>query len=433
MSEAVQDLPPDDEPAAPASVDHPYYRPEPGTAWAGVDAAAALLPESSPLVTLANWQEAPNHRWSFQHMRELMPSHVVEPADLPRVLPRRERPLGDVPVGQDWAATVDGVLAGTDTDGFLVLHRGEVVEERYLGELTPRRRHLVMSVTKSVVSCVAGSLAADGLLDPEAPLETYVPELAGSGYAGARVRTVLDMRSGVRFRETYLDPASEVRVMERSMGWAPRNHGDPLGMYPYILTVGTDRAHDDVFEYRSIDTDVLGWVCERAAGQRMADLVTRRVWQPVGAAHEAELTADPLGTAIHDGGLSATLTDLARFGQMLLDGGRVPGADGALRQVVPAAWVDTALHPPADVRDAFARSGDEPYLPGGWYRNQFWMVPGDAGPVLLCLGIHGQMVFVEPATQVVGVKLSSWAAPQDLARLTATIAMFRAIGRALAG
>ena len=431
MSEAAQDLPPE----LPATVEHPYYRAEPGTAWAGVDAAAPLLPESRPLVTLANWQEAPNQRWSFQHMRELMPSHVVEPAELPRVLPRAEQPLGAVPVGvqigPDWAADVDGVLAGTETDGFLVLHRGHVVEERYLGDLTPRRRHLVMSVTKSVVSCVAASLAADGLLDPEAPLERYVPELATCGYAGARVRTVLDMRSGVRFSETYLDPASEVRVMERSMGWAPRNHGDPLGMYPYILTVGTQRPHDDVFEYRSIDTDVLGWVCERASGRRMADLMTERVWQPVGAAHEAEITADPLGTAIHDGGLSATLTDLARFGQMLLDGGRVPGADGALRQVVPQDWVDTALHPPADVVDAFARSSDGPYLPGSWYRNQFWFVPGDAGPVLLCLGIHGQMVFVEPSTQVVGVKLSSWAQPQDLARLTATIAMFRAVGRAL--
>lgn len=427
MSEAAQDLPPD----APAPDGHPYYRPEPGTAWAGVDAAAPLLPESSPLVTLANWQEAPYHRWSFQHMRELMPSHVVEPAELPRVLPRAEQPLGALPVGLDWAATVDGVLAATDTDGFLVLHRGHVVEERYLGDLTPRRRHLVMSVTKSVVSCVAASLAADGLLDPEAPLDRYVPELAASGYAGARVRTVLDMRSGVRFSETYLDPASEVRVMERSMGWAPRNHGDPLGMYPYILTVAAQGGHDDVFEYRSVDTDVLGWVCERASGRRMADLVTQRVWQPLGAAHEAEITADPLGTAIHDGGLSATLGDLARFGQMLLDGGSVPGADGALRQVVPRAWLDTALAPPADVLDAFARSKDGPYLPGGWYRNQFWFVPGDDGPVLLCLGIHGQMVFVEPSTGVVGVKLSSWPDPQDLGKLTATIAMFRAVGRAL--
>ena len=239
------------------------------------------------------------------------------------------------------------------------------------------------------------------------------------------------MRSGIRFRETYLDPESEVRVMERSMGWAPRNHGDPLGMYPYILTIASEGEHGGVFTYRSIDTDTLGWVCERAAGVRMADLISDRVWQPIGAFHDAEVTADPLGSAIHDGGVSATLRDLGRFGMMLLQQGRALGPDGAWRQVVPAEWISGALFPPADVRDAFARSENEPYLPGGWYRNQFWFVPGDNGPILLCLGIHGQMVFVEPATGVVGVKLSSWPLPQSAQKLSGTIWMFREIARYL--
>lgn len=93
-----------------------------------------------------------------------------------------------------------------------------------------------------------------------------------------------------------------------SMGWAPRNHGDPLGMYPYILTIAPETAHDGTFVYRSVDTDVLGWICERAArGARMADLVSARVWQPIGAFHDAEVTVDPLGAAIHDGGISTTL------------------------------------------------------------------------------------------------------------------------------
>ncbi len=323
--------------------------------------------------------------------------------------------------------SVDDLVAATDTDAFLVVHDGQLVTEQYDHGMTRRRRHLVMSVTKSVVSCVAASLAHDGLLDPQAPAARYVPELEHSGYAGVTVRELLDMRTGVRFSEAYLDPSSEVRVMERSMGWAPRNHGDPLGMYPYILTTTQQDEHGGTFVYRSIDSDVLGWVCERAAGRRMADLVTTRVWEPMGAFHDAEVTVDPLGTAIHDGGLSATARDLARFGLLLLDGGSVGS-----HQVLPALWLRDALYPPADVVEAFARSESAPYLPGGWYRNQFWFVPGDEGPIMLALGIHGQMVFVEPATRTVGVKLSSWAAPQDAARLHATIEAFRAIGRALA-
>ncbi|MGB2936213.1 MAG: serine hydrolase [Nostocoides sp.] len=411
---------------------HPYYAPEPDSAWARVDRHDALLPSGQPLVTLANWQEEPHLHWSFQHMREVMPSQVILGHEAPLALPERPIELGEVPVsGLDWADTVDQVLARTETDGFLVLKDGAILAERYTPPMVRRRRHLVMSVSKSIVSCVAGSLAGDGLLDPEASVETYVPELAASGYAGARVRTLLDMRSGIRFRETYLDPESEVRVMERSMGWAPRNHGDPLGMYPYILTIASEGEHGGVFTYRSIDTDTLGWVCERAAGVRMADLISDRVWQPIGAFHDAEVTADPLGSAIHDGGVSATLRDLGRFGMMLLQQGRALGPDGAWRQVVPAEWISGALFPPADVRDAFARSENEPYLPGGWYRNQFWFVPGDNGPILLCLGIHGQMVFVEPATGVVGVKLSSWPLPQSAQKLSGTIWMFREIARYL--
>ena len=251
--------------------------------------------------------------------------------------------------------------------------------------------------------------------------------MSRSGYAGARVRTLLDMRSGIRFHETYVDPDSEVRVMERSMGWAPRNHGDPLGMYPYILTIERDTDHDGIFTYRSIDTDALGWVCERAAQERMSTMISDRVWQPIGAFHDAEVTADPLGSAIHDGGVSTTLRDLGRFGLMLLDHGRVGS-----RQVVPAEWIESAADPPADVRQAFADSENEPYLPGGWYRNQFWFVPGDDGPILLCLGIHGQMVFVEWSTGTVGVKLSSWPTPQNAEKLAATIQAFRAVARSLA-
>jgi CubicO group peptidase (beta-lactamase class C family) len=404
------------------------YHPDPGSAWAEVDRARALLPGPQPFVTLANWQSPAHLGWAFQHMRELMPSQVIHGNDSARPLPERARPVADLAVdGCSWAGTVGKVMDLTETDGLLVLHGGDIIHEQYSGDMVRRSRHLVMSVSKSIVSCVAGSLVGDGLLDPEAPVEDYVPEMSRSGYAGARVRTLLDLRSGIRFHETYVDPDSEVRVMERSMGWAPRNHGDPLGMYPYILTIERETDHDGMFTYRSIDTDALGWVCERAAQERMSRMISDRVWQPIGALHDAEVTADPLGSAIHDGGVSATLRDLGRFGLMLLDHGRVGS-----RQVVPPEWIESAAHPPADVRQAFADSENEPYLPGGWYRNQFWFVPGDDGPILLCLGIHGQMVFVEWSTGTVGVKLSSWPTPQNAEKLAATIQAFRAIARSLA-
>jgi CubicO group peptidase (beta-lactamase class C family) len=190
-----------------------------------------------PEVTLANWQEPAALRWAFQHMRELIPSQVIEAGDTSRPLPETPAELAGLPLDAPTTPTFEALIGATETDAVIVCHHGSVIFERYYDAMTPRTRHLVMSVSKSVVSCVAGSLAADGLLDPEAPVESYVPELAGSGYAAARVRTLLDMRSGIRFREAYTDASAEVRVMERSMGWAPIEPGDPAGLYPYILTI----------------------------------------------------------------------------------------------------------------------------------------------------------------------------------------------------
>ena len=127
------------------------------------------------------------------------------------------------------------------------------------------------------------------------------------------------------------------------------------------------------------------------------------IWAPMGAEYDAEITCDGLGSAVHDGGVSATARDVARFGNMLLHDGWV-----GHRSVVPESWLQQARHIDADIRGAFAASDSEPVLPGGWYRNQFWFVPGPSGDILLCLGIHGQMVFVDRATRTVAVKLSSW-------------------------
>lgn len=422
--------------SVPATDHHPHdlavlattLAADPTTDWANIDTWSAFIPpQARSLITLANWQEAPYQQWSFQNIRELIPSHLIEASSEPSPMQLDTMDINDLAVGGHWH-TVGETLAGTNTDGFLVMHGDRVISEQYFDSMTPRTRHIVMSVTKSIVSCVAGSLVAEGRLDPEAPVERYVPELANTGYAGARVRDVLDMRTGIKFSEAYLDPDAEVRIMERSMGWAPREEDDPLGIYPYILTIKPEGHHNDVFTYRSIDTDTLGWICERAADQRMADMITERIWQPIGAYTDAEITADPLGVAIHDGGLSCTLRDMARFGRLLRDHGRVGD-----RQVIPASWIEDAYDRPDDVREAFRRSENEPYLSGGWYRNKFWFIPGDHGPILLCLGIHGQMVFVDRGHNLVGVKQSSWPTPQDPTRLGSTIEAFKAIGRHLSG
>jgi CubicO group peptidase (beta-lactamase class C family) len=391
-------------------------------------------PAAESRVTLANWQDPPYNRWSFQHLRELIPTQRISRGPGPwRDLAQKgaSPALDDIAVYRlaGHTSTFAEVIAETWTDAVLVLHDGQMVLEQYLNGMTEETPHLLMSVTKSVVGCITGVLVEQGLLDPEKQASTYVPEIVGSGYDGATVRDLLNMRTGVTFREEYTNQDAEVRVMERYMGWRPGEEPDGLrGMYFYLTKLGTDTDHGGPFVYRSADTDMLGWVCERAATARMADLISLLIWQPLGAEFDAEITCDGLGSAIHDGGMSARARDLARFGQLLLDDGFVHDTS-----VVPERWLHQARALDPDIRGAFAASNSESVLTGGWYRNQFWFVPGQLGDLQLCLGIHGQMVLVDRATRTVSVKMSSWPSAQDTAALIDTIRAFVAAGRHLAG
>jgi CubicO group peptidase (beta-lactamase class C family) len=332
------------------------------------------------------------------------------------------QPVGEIEIVRtDRARTsVDAVLDDTFTDGVVVVQDGRLVHERYVGQTTADTTHLLMSISKSIVGCVAGILVARGMLSPEQLVSDHVPEVLTSGYRGATVRHLLDMRSGIKFSEEYTDPHAEVRVLEQAARWSPLvTHGLPDSTYPYLATLVAAREHGGAFEYRSCETDVLGWVCERAAGRRMA---------PLGAAQDAEITCDVVGTAMHDGGVCATTADLARFGVMLLDGGRAGD-----QQVVPEEWLRGAWTPDDDIRGAFAASTNGPVFPGGWYRNQFWFSPRPLGDVLICLGINGQMLYVNPGTRTVAAKTSSWPVAQSPVMLLDTLAAFDAVAAALTG
>jgi len=412
-------------------------------------------PESQDApATALNWQDPPANRWAFWHVADILPTYPVSRGDGPaRPLPPSGTAAADllaIPVtrtGQS-PGTVGEVMADTHTDAYLVLQDGELVTEWYNALGAPDRPHALMSVSKSVVGCVAGVLIDRGQLDPDREVTAYVPELAASGYAGALARHVYDMRSGVRFLEEYANPQSDIRRLDEWVGWewtGQPGEGEPRGLYRFLATLRAEAPHGERFLYRSSESDVLGWVCERAAGQPMATLISELIWAPMGAEHDALMLHDGLGTAVHDGGLCATARDMARFGQMLLDGGlvpepgraqdpgRAPDGAGGTRRVVPPQWLRRAWAVDADARSVFAASPAEGAFPGGWYRHQFWFRPGDYGDVLLCLGIHGQMLHVSRRTNTVCVKFSTWPEAQNPAYLEDTLRAFDAAGGFLAG
>jgi CubicO group peptidase (beta-lactamase class C family) len=383
------------------------------------------------LVSLANWQDPPYNRWGFQHIRDLIPTARIRRGDGPAwQLPREERDLSRIrlPFG-DRSVDLATVLDQTWTDGLLVLHRGRVVHEQYLNGLRPDTTHLLMSVSKSVTSVVCGSLVATGRLAPDDLVTGHLPELAGTSWDGCTVRHLLDMRAGTRFNEDYADLEADVRVYEQIFLWRPRSNPHlPADILEYYRTLENHGPHGGPFEYRSILTDVLAWVMERAAGARLADLISDRLWQPMGAEFDAEITVDGHGNPMADGGVCVTLRDLARFGQLLLDrGAGGPRGD----QVIPEPWIRDTLTPGPDSVAAYGATDPDELRLGSYYRNQFWVLDPMAA-IYRGSGINGQSVFVHGPAEVVIAKLSTWPVAWEDEIARRTLRAFLALAEAIA-
>jgi CubicO group peptidase (beta-lactamase class C family) len=365
--------------------------------------------------TLADWQLPPQHRWAYQHVREIVPTSRIRRGEGPAPpLPRAER---------DLSSLLAPMLERSWTDAFLLLHRGAVVVEHYETGMDPGSTHLMQSVSKSVCGMVAGILAERGQLDPDAPVPSYLAELAGGAWEGCTVRHLLDMRSGTRWTEDYTDPDADVRLYERVIGWAPPLAGQPPGdLRAYVSTLGNETEHGRRFVYRSILTDLLGLVIERAAGAPYAEVVSRELWSRLGAEQDADITVDSVGNALADGGMCASLRDLGRFGELV----RVGGSG-----VIPAEWIDDTIRGDDECRRAWLDGERAEMLPDGHYRNQWWVRDPGRG-VLMALGIHGQMIYVDRAAELVAVKLSTWPDALDDELRAATIEAIDAAGAALA-
>jgi CubicO group peptidase (beta-lactamase class C family) len=370
------------------------------------------------MITLENWRTAPHNRWAFHHVRELIPSAEIENAPRNvREFPRDDIGLEKLRIDPDSgeAMSFEQFLGHTDTDAIVVLHRGRLVCERYFNGMQPGSPHILMSVSKSLLGLLAGRLAARGRLDVDSPVTRYVPEARGSGFDGASVRQLLDMRVGLDFVEDYLATAGPMVAYRQSTGWNPSDGKSDL--HSFLVTLKGARPHGGSFDYLSPNSDFLGWVMERAGAARYAELMSELVWQPAGAERSAYVTVDRLGAARAAGGICTTARDLARVGQWMIE------------QDDP--WL-LDIETRGD-RAAWARGSFVAYFPGlpMSYRSKWYVLHG-AAPMVFAVGIHGQNLFVDRASALVIAKFSSQAAPLDAPRMALTMAAVSRVRQSLA-
>ncbi|MFP6595821.1 MAG: serine hydrolase [Candidatus Hydrogenedentota bacterium] len=364
--------------------------------YAGPDATDFMNgtpPAPETRVTKENWFVGPYNRWGLQHIREITSTIEISRGDGSVYrLPSKPKPIADIPVknldGED--GTISDWLEASFTDGFLVLHEGNILAEVYMNTMSDDSYHNFFSMSKSFTGNLVGIIADRGQLDTNAKISKYVPEMKDGAYSDATVRHLMDMTVGIKYTEIYDDPNSDIYVYAAASNASPNPEG--LALYDVLPNYPKEGKHGAKFHYVTANTDALGWVVQRASKRHLAELLSTEIWAKLGAERDAYVISDLNRTPWMGGGLNTTLRDAARFGLMMEQGGKING-----KQVVPGDFIKDIQKNAIDIG-----------APGQGYRNQWWVYP--ELNAFAARGVAGQTIIIVPEHDLVIVKLSSWPA-----------------------
>ncbi len=354
----------------------------------------------------SNWLDPPHNRVGFIRVSEWARTQTISRGSGPVAeLPRAERSLDSFAFefeGRNLSLAT--LLEDTYTDALLVLHDGAAIFERYAGAMTADDSHLLMSISKSIASTLCGIYVHRGLLTPDDLVVDHLRELRGTAWQGCRIQHLLDMRTGTRW--SY--ERDENDILDVS-GYRTTDRTDlPPDTASWIRSIDNAHPHGGAFRYVSLVNDVLGWVLEKVAGEKFADLVSREIWSQIGAERDAAIMLDSAGFPSVEGGVCASLRDVGRFGQLVLENGKISG-----REVIPAEWLARLRVLDRSLIDAYAGSPNfDPNLPDACYHDNWWIDDARAG-IYSGLGVYGQTLLIHHPTRTVIVKLSSHPAPED--------------------
>ena len=326
---------------------------------------------------------------TFRSMDTLFTTRTVARSGPIWQLPRADHALDFSYQYKGATYPADQFLERTYTNALLVMKDGRIVSEIYRNNSNERTRFMGWSMTKSITSLLVGCALAEGRIESlDNRIDAYLPELKGGGYAGVTIRQVMQMRSGVDYEERY-DFAHPGTAASNHIAALVKNvarFADAARTVPRLHKPGA------VFQYKTLDTAVLGWLIERVGGgSTIAAYAARHLWEPLGTESDGFFIMDGppgIGREFNGAGFNATLRDWARVGLMMLDRGRANG-----RQIVSPEWVAASTRPSG-------QAAGEPKA----YGLQWWMM-GESG-AYAAIGLQGQYVFVDPASRTVVVKLS---------------------------
>ena len=370
----------------------------------------------------------PALRYSVNHMREFFPNRIVEASkdkkhNFKVKIDRGIESISFIPWSPissslsngEWKSenqfftetqeppmTIKDFLDKNYVDGIIILHEGKIVYEKYPAGLHQNGIHAAMSVTKSFVGLLASILIAEKTIKPEKLVTDYLPELSTSGFAGATVQQVLDMTTAIQYSEDYNNPKAEVwQYSASATPFKNPNYTGPNNIYEYLQTVKKipKQEHGEVFGYKTINTEVIGWIISRVTGMCITNLISEKIWIPLRASTDGLFLLDPAGKAQAGGGFSLNLRDMALFGEMLRNKGKIHN-----KQIIPQEAAE-AISLGGDSK-VFTKSGEYPKLKGWSYHN-FWWITNNSHRAYMARGVHGQAIYIDPTAQMVIARFAS--------------------------
>lgn len=318
----------------------------------------------------------------------------LKPSSAPVRLVDAQRDLHVTYTSNGQKKTLNDYLFGSGTQGLLVLDGNKIVTEWYAPGFSKSSRFQSWSMAKSFTGDAVGIALAEGRIRSlDDKVGKYIPELANTDYGKVTLYNMLRMASGIAWNETTDDIAMHPAFslgLATPVQWASGRHADsPQG---------------GRFNYTSLNSALLAQVVANAYRTPFSRFLQKRIWGPTGMADTDYVGTDSHGHALGYCCIYSTDRDFARFGKMMLDGGRVAG-----HQVVPASWVKRVGKP----------SGIVPSY------GLHWWVDGTDG--YYASGLGGQFIYVDPARKVVIVRSTLYSLND-----TDTFPAFHAIAKAVA-
>ncbi len=294
---------------------------------------------------------------------------------------RIDRRIGDMP-------EVRRLTGTTYFSAMVVLRHDELVFEAYAPDFGPDRPHTVMSISKTAMNLLVGRLVEEGRLDLQSRIGDHLPEI-GSGYAGASVQDVMDMNIVNDYAEDYSDPATTALLDHgAAMGWRlPADEENEPVNRSFLCGIASDDLvnHSGEPQYKSANTDVIGWVAERVAKrplrQHFVDIV-----EGAGIEDTFWMSCDRDGVPNLNGGISMSARDLARYGLIFVRGGLgIHGGTIGSNAFIRATRAQTGPRYPAPADHITygnqMRTNGRWIGHGGW-GGQFLFIDPDSGTVV---------------------------------------------------